>query len=82
MLPRLLLLVLSLSLFGCASTPPSHAPSEIPLPPVTPLGKCPAPEALPDMATANELADFASGALKYAACERARAIGLLEAWPK
>jgi hypothetical protein len=46
------------------------------------LAKCPAPEALPDVATANELAEFAAGALKYAACERARSIGFMEAWPK
>lgn len=78
---RLLLLVLSLSLFGCASTPPPHVPVEIPLPPVALLGKCPTPDDLPDLATAKELAEFAMGALKLATCERSRAIGLLEAWP-
>jgi hypothetical protein len=46
------------------------------------LGRCPAPEDLPDAATANELAEFAAGALKFAACERSRSIGLLEAWPR
>lgn len=46
------------------------------------LMKCPAPDDLPDLATGKELAEFAAGALKFAACERSRAIGLLEAWPR
>ena len=70
-----------LTLCACSTTHPP-APAVIPLPPVALLGKCPAPENLPDIATANELAEFAAGALKYAACERSRSIGLLEAWPR
>jgi hypothetical protein len=78
---RLWLPALSLlTLCACSTTPPA-APAEIPKPPVALLGRCPAPEDLPDAATANELAEFAAGALKFAACERSRSIGLLEAWP-
>ena len=79
---RLLPLALCLSLYACASTPPPSAPAEIPRPPVALLFKCPTPDDLPDLATAKELAEFAAGALQFAACERARSIGLLEAWPR
>jgi hypothetical protein len=34
------------------------------------------------VATANEAIEFALGALKFAACERSRSIGFMEAWPK
>jgi len=44
--------------------------------------RCPAPADLPDMATANELTEFAMGWLKYAACEHALRLALLEAWPR
>lgn len=81
MLLRLLPLALCLLMLCACSTTPPAAPVEIPKPPVALLGRCPAPEDLPDMATANELAAFAAGALKFAACERSRSIGLLEAWP-
>lgn len=79
---RLLLPVLSLLTLCACSTTPTTVPAAIPLPPVALLGKCPAPDDLPDMATAKELAEFAAGALKYAACERSRSIGLMEAWPR
>ena len=82
MLPRPLLLALCLlMLSGCSTTQPA-APVEMPLPPVALLMKCPTPDDLPDLATAKELAAFAHGALQWAACERSRAIGLLEAWPR
>lgn len=79
---RLWPLALSLSLCACASMPQPPAPAEIPPPPVALLNKCPPPSDLPDMATANELSEFALGALKFGACEQARSLGLLEAWPR
>ena len=80
--PRLLPYVLSLSLCACASTPPPAAPAEIPPPPVALLQPCPTPDDLPDMASGRELAEFAMGWVRNAACERARSIGLIEAWPR
>jgi hypothetical protein len=44
--------------------------------------RCPTPADLPDLATANELAEFALGWVKAAACEHAKRIALLDAWPK
>lgn len=80
--PLLLPLALCLTLCACTSTPPQPVPAEIPPPPVALMFKCPAPDDLPDLATAKELAEFATGALKFAGCERARSLGLLEAWPR
>lgn len=81
-MPRLLLLALSLSLFGCASTQPPSAPARIPPRPVALLFMCPAPEKLPEMATENELAEHDMQALRAWACERSRSMGFMEAWPK
>lgn len=44
--------------------------------------KCPAPAPLPDLATANDLTEFALGWIRAAACEHAKRLALLEAWPK
>lgn len=44
--------------------------------------RCPTPDKLPDLATANELAEFALGWVRTAACEHAKRIALLEAWPR
>lgn len=81
MLPRLLILVFSLSLCACASTPQPPAPAVIP-PPVATLTRCLMPDDLPDLATANELTKFALGWLEYGACEHAKRIALLRAWPQ
>jgi hypothetical protein len=44
--------------------------------------KCPTPDDLPDVATARELAEFAAGWVRNAACERSRSFGLIESWPR
>ena len=82
MLLRFLPLALFLLLCGCASTLPPHAPEEIPKPPVVATGQCETPDDLPDLATANELTDFAVGWMKAYGCERAKKRMLLEAWPR
>jgi hypothetical protein len=79
---RLLLLALCLMMFAGCSTPPPAAPAEIPPPPTALLMKCPTPDDLPDVATARELAEFAAGWVRNAACERSRSFGLIESWPR
>jgi hypothetical protein len=80
--PRRLLPALCLMMFAGCSTPPQSAPAEIPAPPVALLMKCPTPDDLPDVATARELAEFAAGWVRNAACERSRSFGLIESWPR
>jgi hypothetical protein len=82
MRPKALLPVLCLMMFAGCSTPPQHAPAEIPPPPTALLMKCPTPDDLPDVATARELAEFAAGWVRNAACERSRSFGLIESWPR
>lgn len=82
MLPRLLLLALSLSLCACASTPPQPVPAEIPPPPAALFQPCQTPDDLPDVATAKDLVVALIQALQWGGCERARSIGLMEAWPR
>jgi hypothetical protein len=77
-----LLLALSLSLFGCASTPPPRAPAKIDPPPVALAGKCPSPDGLPEGATAQDLSAWVIGWIGTAGCERAKRQALLEAWPR
>jgi hypothetical protein len=75
-------LVLSLSVCGCASTPPVIAPSEIPPPPAVLTIPCTSPDALPDMATAKELAEALAQWMHFGGCELFKHNALLEAWPK
>lgn len=79
---RPLLLVPCLIVCGCASMTPSPAPSEIPLPPVALLAKCPEPQALPDVAAVNDLVDTLMQALRWGSCERDRSIGFMQSWPR
>jgi hypothetical protein len=77
LLPALFLLTLS----GC-STPPVIAPSEIPPPPAVLTIPCTSPDALPDMATAKELAESLAQWMHFGGCELFKHNALLEAWPK
>lgn len=79
---RYLLVLPCLILFGCASTPQSTAPMEIPLPPVALLQECPKPQKLPELATQNETLETLLEALRWGGCERSRSIGFMQAWPK
>jgi len=82
MLLRPLLLVPCLIVSACSSITPSPAPAAIPPPPVALLMKCPEPQPLPDLATANEMGEALLQALRYASCERDRSMGFMQSWPK
>lgn len=74
-------LLLLATLCACASAPPA-APLAIPPPPVALVSRCAAPPALPDMATARDLAEWAVMWVGTAGCERAKRQALVEAWPR
>jgi hypothetical protein len=82
MLLRLWPLALSLSLYGCASTQSVPAPSEIPPPPAVLTIPCASPDALPDMATAKELAESLAQWMHFGGCELFKHKALLDAWPQ
>lgn len=76
------LLALFLPIYGCASTPSDPAPSEIPPPPAVLMVPCESPEALPDMATAKELAESLADWMRFGGCELYKHRALLQAWPQ
>lgn len=82
MRPKALLLALCLLMLSACSTPPAHAPSVIPPPPVALASACPVPDTLSGNVSAQDIIGWTMEWINAFACERGKRAALLDSWPR